>query len=47
MGQAISAARDAVKAADEAAKAQAQQDLTVLKKALDSQLNEFEFKLNA
>ncbi|KFH43276.1 hypothetical protein ACRE_059790 [Hapsidospora chrysogenum ATCC 11550] len=47
MGQAISAARSAIKEGDEAAKVKAKQDLDVLAKALDSQLNEFEAKLDA
>ncbi|KAH7158354.1 hypothetical protein DER46DRAFT_685386 [Fusarium sp. MPI-SDFR-AT-0072] len=47
MGQAISAARSAIKEADEAANVKAKQDLDVLAKALDSQLNEFEAKIDA
>jgi hypothetical protein len=46
MVQAISAARSAIKEGDGAAKAKAKQDL-VLAKARDSQLNEFEAKLDA
>lgn len=47
MGQAISAARASIKAADEEAKDKAKQDLDVLAKALDSQLNEFEARLDS
>ncbi|CAN8099638.1 unnamed protein product [Discula destructiva] len=47
MGQAISAARKEVAGIDEEAKKQAKLDLEVLTKAVDSQLNEFEAKLDA
>lgn len=46
MGQAISAARKTLTAADDEAREKAKLDLEVLQKAVDSQLNEFESKLN-
>lgn len=45
MGQAISAARDALTAADEAAKLKAQQDLDILQKMVDAVLNKYESEL--
>lgn len=46
MGQAISAARKLLTSADGEAAQQSKLDLEVLQKAVDSQLNEFESKLN-
>jgi hypothetical protein len=47
MGQAISAVKGAIEEADEAEKEKANQDLDVLSKALDCQLNKFESELDA
>ena len=42
MGQAISAARDALKASDDAAAASARQNLEILHKMVDAQLDKYE-----
>lgn len=46
MGQGLSAVRETVKAADEATTIKAKQELDVLAKAIDLQLNEFESAIN-
>jgi hypothetical protein len=47
MGVAISALRAQIGAADDDVKKKAEQNLEVLQKAVDSQLNEFESQLDA
>ena len=47
MGQAISAAREAIKAADEAAAEKTKQELDILQKMVDAQLDKYDAELNA
>jgi hypothetical protein len=47
MGAAISAAREAISAADKAAEEKAKQDLDILQKMVDAQLDKYEAQLDA
>ena len=47
MGQAISALRDSLTAGDAAAQAKAKQDVDILSKMVDAQLDKYEADLNA